>query len=342
MSYFIEYDKKVIKTTRGYIFMCLGGDNNVSEPKWINGKWREVRARSWFHYNHHILEAPEEAIMAFCMDAYSGDPDYEVHKKGGKWVYRKDMPNYFRDGMRRAQSLEQLIRANRGQTLDGCVAYYETRDSISYKTEMNKCLRTTEELEKWLDQARPLREKYLAEGKECYIRLSFCGNEPLRYGTPENAGKVVIKSTSRKHSSYVCSYIPSKQICFEPDLEKAVVFESEEAARAAVGPCWENIKFVSLESQQKAAKAAQKPKPFLIQFGAGKLSGNFLARTTKNTVYGSRDADRAKKFATEKEATSFAQSLRDRGCDEARYGKFALVNTITGARTVLPNPVSKN
>ena len=254
MGYFIEYDKKVIKTTRGYIFMCLGGANNVTESKWYNGKWHEVRARSWFHYNHTILEAPEDVIMAFCMDAYSGDPDYEVHKRAGKWVCRKDMPNYFRDGMRRAQTLEQILRANRGQTLDAFVAYYETKGSFSYKTEMSKCLRTTEELEKWLDEAKSLREKYLADGKDCDIRLSFCGNEPLRYGTPENVGKVVIKSTSRKYTSYVCSYITNKSLSYTGELEKAVVFESEEVARAEVGPYWNDIKFVSLENQQKAAR----------------------------------------------------------------------------------------
>ena len=32
MSHYIEDDKKVIKTSRGFIFMCLGGDNNVSSP----------------------------------------------------------------------------------------------------------------------------------------------------------------------------------------------------------------------------------------------------------------------------------------------------------------------
>ena len=254
MSYFIEFDKKVIKTTRGYIFMRLGGDNNVSEPRWINGRRREVYARSWFHYNHTILEAPEDAIMAFCMDVYSGDPDYTAFKKAGKWVYRKNMPNYFRDGMRRAQSLEQLIRANRGQTLDAFVACYETKGSIIYKAEMSKCLRTTKELEKWLDEAKSLREKYLADGKDCDIRLSFCGNEPLIYCTPANVGKVVIKSTSRRNCSYVCRYITGKQLSFDGNLEKAVVFESEEVARAEIGPYWKGIKFVSLENQQRAAR----------------------------------------------------------------------------------------
>lgn len=33
VSHYIEDDKKVVKTSRGYIFMCLGGDNNVSATR---------------------------------------------------------------------------------------------------------------------------------------------------------------------------------------------------------------------------------------------------------------------------------------------------------------------
>lgn len=333
MSYFIEYDHKVIKTTRGFIFMLLGGDNNVTESKWVGGKkkWAEVRARSWFHYNHEILEAPKDTIMAFCESCYSGNPEYQVHMKGGKWLYQKDMHNYFLNGIRRAQTLEQLIRANRGQTLDASVRHWPDKNSCSSVTELSKCLRTTQELEEWLDLAKPLREKYLADGKDCYICLSFCGEKPLVYGCAENVGEVVVKTTSRKSPGYVSDYITGRQISFTDDLEKALVFESEEEARAAIGNCWNHIKIVSLASQERA----DKPKPYLLQIGAGKLGGCYLSKTTKNTVYGSWSQDGAKRFASEKEATQFAQSLRNRGCDETRYGKFTLVNTDTNCRTVL-------
>ena len=333
MSHYIEDDRKVIRTSRGFVFMCLGGDNNVTEQKWVGGKkqWAEVRARSWCHLNHQILEATEPEIMDFVQRVYSGDPEHEVFKKGGKWMCCKDMPNYFRDGMRRAQSLEALLLANRGQSLEGSVVVYPDKDSLSRNTELQRYLHTTQELEGWLDEAKLLRQKHLADGKDVYIHLTFSGKEPLRYGAGEKSCEVVVKSTSRKSNSYVCSFIHGRQISFTGDLEKALVFESEEAARAAIGNCWDKIKFVSLASQQKAYK----PKPYLLQIGAGKLGGCYLSKTTKNTVYGSWTQDGAKKFASEKEATQFAQSLRDRGCDEARYGKFTLVNTDTNCRTVL-------
>lgn len=334
MSYYIEDDKKVIKTSRGYIFMCLGGDNNVTENKWVGGKkqWAEVRARSWCHLNHQILEATEPEIMAFCTRIYDGNPEHQIFKKGGKWICFKDMPNYFRDGMRRAQSLEELIAANRGQTLDGSVVYYPDTGSLSLTEELNECLRTTEELETWLDQAKALREKYLAEGKDCYIHLKFCGDKPLVYGCPEKTEQVVVKTTSRKAPGYVRDYITGKSISFTNKLEEALVFESAAEARAAIGNCWSNIKFVSLASQQKA----DKPKPFLLQFGAGKLGGTYLSRTARNTVYGSLNQKGAKKFASETEVTRYAQYLRDKGWDENRCGKFTMVNADDGCRTILP------
>lgn len=325
MSHFIEDDKKVIKTTRGYIFMLLGGDNNVTESKWVGGKkkWAEVRAREWFHYNHTILEATEAEIMAFCQEAFGAEPDHEVHKRNNKWLYRKDMPNYFRSGIRHAQSLEQLIRANPGQTLNACITIYETASSCSSVSELHKCLRTTEELEAWLDEAKVLRAKHQTDGKECYIRLKFDGTKPLIYGCAENIGQVVIKHTSHNHPGYVCSYMKDNSISFTQDLEKAVVFESEEAARAAIGNSWRNIKFVSLVSQKKAVK----PKTYCLQFGAGSMNNYFFYKSTSSKVYGTPFATSAKLFSSEKEATATAKRLRDRGCGESRYGKFFVVNT---------------
>lgn len=332
MSYYIEDDKKVIKTSRGFIFMCLGGDNNVTESRWRNGKWYEVRARSWCHMNHQILEATEAEIMDFCQRVYTGDPEHEVFKKGGKWVCYKDMPNYFRDGMRRAQSLEQILRANRGQTLDAFVAYYESKDPISYKTAMNKCLRTTEELEKWLDEAKSLREKYLADGKGCDIRLSFCGNEPLRYGASDKTCEVVIKSTSKRSRSYLCSFIYNRQISFTDDLEKALVFESEEDAWNAIGRCWQDLKAVSYASQMKEVS-----KPFLLLFrgGSSSLAGSYLQKRSSAHLWGTREPRYAMTFATLNAATRYAQELRDKGWGDSRIQQFIVVDNRDFSQTAL-------
>lgn len=108
MSYFIEYDKKVIRTTRGYIFMTLGGDNNLTTSKWAGPKrkWIEVAVRSWNGPIERILEASETEIMDYCHDVYDQYPDYEAFKCRGKWIYHKDMERYFKNGMTHAQPLE--------------------------------------------------------------------------------------------------------------------------------------------------------------------------------------------------------------------------------------------
>lgn len=332
MSHYIEDDRKVIRTSRGFVFMCLGGDNNVTEQKWVGGKkqWAEVRARSWCHLNHQILEATEPEIMDFVQRVYSGDPEHEVFKKGGKWMCCKDMPNYFRDGMRRAQSLEALLLANRGQSLEGSVVVYTDKDSLSRNTELQRYLHTTQELEDWLDEAKLLRQKHLADGKDVYIHLTFSGKEPLRYGAGEKSCEVVVKSTSRKSNSYVCSFIHGRQISFTGDLEKALVFDSEEDAWATIGHCWRDVKVVSYASQVKATN-----KPFVLLFGAGGLCGHYLLKQSSTKVYAASTVDRAMHFASENAATRYAEGLREKGWSTDRCKEFVLIDTRNNTRTVL-------
>lgn len=332
MRYYIEDDKKVIKTSRGFIFMCLGGDNNVTESRWRNGKWYEVRARSWCHMNHQILEAPEAEIMDFCQRVYTGDPEYQVFKKGGKWVCYKDMPNYFRDGMRRAQSLEALLQANRGQSLEGTVVVYASKASCDRNSELHMFLHTTQELEDWLDEAKALYQRRIADGKDCYIHLEFSGNEPLRYGASDKTCEVVIKSTSKRSRSYLCSFIYNRQISFTDDLEKALVFESEEDAWNAIGRCWKDLKAVSYASQTKEAN-----KPFLLLFRGGNssLAGSYLQKRSSAHLWGTREPRYAMTFATLNAATRYAQELRDKGWGDSRIQQFIVVDNRDFSQTAL-------
>lgn len=205
MSYFIEYDKKVIRTTRGYIFMTLGGDNNLTTSKWAGPKrkWIEVAVRSWNGPIERILEASETEIMDYCHDVYDQYPDYEAFKCRGKWIYHKDMERYFKNGMTHAQPLEDLIRANPGQFLSGYVCVYPSRDSFTSEKYLERDMVTTPDLEQWLDEAKLLRERYLSDGKSCHIYLSFCGEEPLVYARKPKDCQIVVKSNC---SGYLCKY----------------------------------------------------------------------------------------------------------------------------------------
>ena len=328
MGFYIEDDKKVIKTSHGYIFMCLGGSNNVTTHTWVGGKkgWAEVRAREWMHLNQQILNATESEIMDFCQRVYT-DPEEEMFKKGSKWLLGKDMPNYFKSGIQRAQSLEDLLSANPGQALYGSIRRYSDKDTFAGVKEIEKSFKTTAELEEWLEQANALRQKYLADGEDCYIHLYFSIPEPLRYNTTEkDSRQIVVKSGN----SFVESYIKDSRLSFTGELEKAFIFDSVEAAKAAIGNCWRNVKFVSLEGQQKAQN-----KQFSILFQGGTLNGLFLQKQTSRKVYGTAYTKSAKKFASEREATRYAQALRDKGYDRTRCNQFVLVNAQTGLRNAL-------
>lgn len=320
MSYYIEDDCKVIKTPNGYIFMSLGGDNNVTTSKWIGGnrKWVEVRARHWCGPRMDMLDQTESVILERCHQIYDDTPDYEAFKRNGKWVYHRDMEQYYRNGMRRAQPLEDIIRANPGQALIATVlAYDEEYCSTKY---MEKWLHTTNELEDWLAEARAFCDRNKAKWKDISIYLSFCGEERLVYAPVRRATKTVVK---HKCGGYVSSYIPGKQLEFSPKLDDAVVFSSEEEARSALAVTFKDIRYVSLASQVKA-----EAKNYVLRFGAGKLNNALFTSCSSKSIYGSYGLKSARRFASKAEAIRYVEQLRKKGFSENITGKFSLVNVI--------------
>lgn len=330
MSYYIEDDCKVIKTSRGFIFMALGGYNNVSTTKRVGGNrgWIEVRERHWCGPRDEILDQPEQVILDYCHRVYGDTPEYEAFMRNGKWVYYKDMDRYYRNGMRHAQSLEDIIRANPGQALIARVEYSHNGSIPS--TEMEKWLCTTKSLELWIDEARAFCQQEKAKGNEARTWLSFCGDQRLVYAAAPKTTPVVIKSTAGKHASYVKSYITGKQLQFTSKLDEALVFDSEDDARAAIGS-WKGVKFVSYESQQKATQ-----KNFVLMCGVNsKLEGNYLARCTAKKLYTSYGIQEAKRFGSKNEAVRYIQNLRSKGYSVERVGNFDLMNTADETSEVL-------
>lgn len=330
MSYYIEDDCKVIKTSRGFIFMSLGGDNNVSTFKWVGGKRgrAEVRDRHWCGPRDEILDQPEQVILDYCRRVYGDTPEYEAFMRNGKWVCYKDMERYCRNGMRRAQSLEDIIRANPGQAL---IARVEcSHRGCVPEVKMEKWLYTTEALEQWIDEAKAFCRREKAKDNNARTWLSFCGDQHLVYAAAPKTTPVVIKSTAGKHASYVKSYITEKQLQFTSNLDEALVFDSEDDARAAIGS-WKGVKFVSYESQQKATQ-----KNFVLMCGVNsKLEGNYLARCTAKKLYTSYGIQEAKRFGSKNEAVRYIQNLRSKGYSVERVGNFDLMNTADETSEVL-------
>lgn len=328
MSYEIIYDKKFISTSRGYIPMILCGPNNVTECKLTsNGRSIEVRVRSWCHYNSDILEATEPEILAWAEKHFSENPEYEAFKQNGAWVYRRQMQNWFRSGCRKAQTLESLLTANRGESLRAHVFYYPDPDSCAQEQLLATSLCTTETLEKWLDEARDKVKELAGNGITAYIHLSFWSDKPLVYAS-QAKGSVVVKNKN----SFLCKYEYNKSLSFTPNFEDAVVFESEESARAAIGNTWRDVKFVSYDAQKKKADT---PKAYVLQFGAGRLRGSFLKKRTRTRIYGTWSQDNARGFTSVKDALRQVEEIRKSGYTEEMCGKFSLINKLTGATEIL-------
>lgn len=319
MSYYIEDDHKVIKTSRGFIFMTLGGDNNVTTSKWVGGNrgWIEVRARSWCGPCEEILDQPEQVILDYCHRVYGDSPEYQSFKKNGKWVYHKEMEQYFRSGMRRAQPLEDIIRANPGQALIATVMTYDDDHPFGEK-HTEQWLYNTVDLENWIDEAKAFSHDNKASYKDVSIYLSFCGENRLVYAPANKETQTVVKN---KHGGYVNSYIAGKELQFSSNLDDALVFSSEKDARSSLGVVWKELRYVSLASQQKAAE-----KNYVLLFGEGKLSNMILTKCSKKSIYGSFDLKSARRFASKAEAVCYVNRLREKRFDESLTGKFSLMN----------------
>lgn len=326
MSYYIEDDCKVIRTPNGYIFMSLGGDNNVTTSKWVGGnrKWVEVRARNWCGPRMDMLDQPESVILKRCRCIYGDTPEYEAFKRNGKWVYHKEMERYYRNGMRRAQPLEDIIRANPGQALIATVLAYD-KDYCSTKY-MEKWLYTTDDLENWLAEARIFCDRNKAKWKDISIYLSFCGEDRLVYAPIQKAVKTVVK---HKSGGYLSSYIPGKQLKFSSNLDDAVVFASEDEARTALAVNFKDIRYVSLESQRKAAA-----KTFVLLCDS-QLGGLYFSHCTSRKLYTTTGVSNAMHFSSENEAIRYVRNLRDKGYSLDRVGYFELLNTADGTRKAL-------
>lgn len=292
MGYQIVYGKSFIKTPKGRIVpLTLSGSNNCTE--FING--REVRERNWGCFvPDSFLLLPQEEFLAACEEKYPVNTKYhyEAFKSGSKWVYGEELFNWLERGVKNAALLEDYrTKDERPVALKCYVSWYE---NSNFKSDCEKVLKTSSELDDWLDLA--YRFKQDKKSDFCFDILGV--REPLRT-QKEIAGPVVCKLRA---DCYLFKY-DENTMQFGNDIKKAIIFESMDDARNKLGAerC-KSRKFVSAKSLR------EKPYVIGIEGDSAKIYKYILGKRNPVCRF-TYNIQCAKGFASEKKAQRYIESM---------------------------------
>lgn len=307
MGYTIIDSRTFIKTTRGIIPLALGGSNNCTEVIYDkNSKRREVRERHWFiMMGRNALELPEEEFMAKINDTFA-ENDTECMVYGSKWLNGAQTRKWFARAVKDAASLEAILAGNPGvNDLNVTLMPYTSGEHLLWKY-----VRTTDELEVWLDEAREM----LKDHEDHYIFMSFSGTrrgERLR-PAPKNTkavdGPVVLKHRSYGYVSGFEKFGGSKTVHYVKEACDALLFTSAEDASEQLGDLFQRF---NLEVKPATDKLMA-PKPYAVMFAKGGFSGKYLEKISRSKMHITSFVSSAQKFATFEDAQAKIDALRGR------------------------------
>lgn len=303
MGYTIIDARSFIKTTRGIIPLALGGSNNCSEFIYDrNFKPREVRERHWFLLGGiNLLELPEGEFVAKVNTTFP-DTDDECWKMNSKWVTCSQARKWFARAAKDAATLEDILAANPGvNDLNVGLMPYTSGDHLLWRY-----VRTTDELEVWLDEAREL----VKEHKDHYIFMSFSGTQRGERLRPARArdvkGPLVVQ---KRNAGYVRAFDNVNgriTVHFTKDVRDAIHYPSAEAATAAMG---EVISVMGLEFKTVTRKMTA-PRPYVVMCTEKAYAGKYVKKSVKNNLQYTSSVDDAQRFISEKDAEAKISSLR--------------------------------
>lgn len=304
MSYEIMYDRKFIRTTRGFIPMILSGSNNCTEIRYsLSGRRSERRERHWWAWIPKSMPFKDhtEAEYLKQIDILTKDtPNHELFRWNGNWLTDRQWRKWFQKGCKAALTLEEYRASNRVCSFVGYISVNYGIDEPD-ATELKQYIHTTEELEHWLDQANAkVKEIHEAATGKCatYISLEWDINEPLDVPAVAPVGAVVAKNGDR----YLVEYEKGKRLVFNSDAAAAIVFPSVEEAKEQIGLGWKKLRFVNAERQMRERN-------FVLMANTGIYSGCYIRRRTKNYLHFTRLTADAKRYATKAEAIRYAKEL---------------------------------
>lgn len=295
MSYEIVYDRQFIKTRRGIIPCFLYGSNNCYE---ITYKGREVRERNWSNWSNDIIDVSAERIIEF-FKTWTGGTYQEHFMMNGKWFDDNALMRWVNNGLKSALTIEDI-----GYTAKCTLSIYDRTkecDDKDYFTHKSQDVKTTEELESWVDMAKERLAQH-ADNERVYITVGFYGREPLRLHKQNIKGNVIVKY----HNQYI-EFVDDDGSGFRAtsDISNALVFKSVEDAKA-------KIKYLA-HYKMRFMKATNKEivKSYRI-FVKSKThyNGYYVYKVTRGGLRGTVEAKNGMGFVSEKAAQKYIDNLK--------------------------------
>ena len=242
MSYEIIYNSVFLKSSAGITPCILSGSNNCYDAD------NRRRSRDWSVFFNELADTPEN-IMAKALNMTGGT--YQEHwKSNGKWVDDAGVLRFFRNGIQNACTLEELLDANRDQYVGSAYCTLHVWANLDHETipsNMSQYVRTTEDLDKWIDLVKPYMEEQRHLKKHVYPIITFsCETLHKPRAKRELTGNVVLK----RKGTYLFK-IDCHGSTWIHDIKQAIVMTAEEArALQKTGDSW--IKSATLVSAPTA------------------------------------------------------------------------------------------
>lgn len=228
MSYEIMYNWQFLRSAEGISPVILTGSNNVTTTHWSpSGRSVERCAREWWCLFNQVGMSEDEFFGQ--IKAMTGKPFQEHWKKGGKWVDDAALVRWAKKAVEEAASIEDILLLNRPSSLcvEGYVSVWPKKGEDGWsKKFVSRSIRTTEELDDWIRDARTVMEKARDEGRDVFPIIRFSREEFIHYKPlPEKIilkrGKAYIKNIELKNGFV-------HGVSFTPYAKEAEVFARDE------------------------------------------------------------------------------------------------------------------
>lgn len=188
MGYEIMYNWQFLRSKEGLTPVVLTGSNNVTVTKRArNGRLYESGERDWWCLFNLIGVSDEEFLDK--IRSMTGKMYQEHWKYSGKWVDDAGLLRWANNAVKNAASIEDVLLLNRPVYLYA-EAYIniwpkEGEDGWSKKI-LQETIRTTEELDAWIRQAREVIAKAKEEKRDAYPIIRYSKEKFLKVKTLPN------------------------------------------------------------------------------------------------------------------------------------------------------------
>lgn len=182
MGFSILYNWQFIRSKEGITPVVLAGENNVTEfRRTKTGRSVEVRSRDWMCL-FNMVGATEEDFFKEVHSLREKNAQ-EIWMHNGKWVNSEEFLRWATKAVKDAASIEDILMQNR-PTYMHAEAYIniwpvEGEDGWG-KNILRQTIRTTDELDAWILQAKAALQKAKEEKRAAYAIVRYSQEKFLK------------------------------------------------------------------------------------------------------------------------------------------------------------------